>query len=680
MEGRPVRTWSSDYTAGQVAYLLENGHLLRAGQIAPEERLFSFPQAGGRVQEFSWDGELIWDFKFHTEKQIPHHDIARLPNGNVLLIVWEMKTVSETVAAGRSLDRIEGPWLVDSVIEIKPTGKTTGEVVWEWHVWDHLIVGHDTAGRNRKDVAAHPELIDINYGQTLAAEVARAEKSAAAEARRRDHLNTLQSIGYLGAPAAHGNPAILPDWTHINAISFNPELDQIMLTVRAFSEIWIIDHSTTTAEAKGHGGGRGGMGGDLLYRWGNPQAYRAGKKADRQLFAPHGAHWIPPGCPGAGHALIFNNGLGRPEGDFSSVDEIVLPVDAAGRYTRAPSSAFGPDRPVWSYAAPDKASFFARLLSSAQRLPNGNTLICHGETGAIFEVAPSKKIVWQHLPTKLLEPQPSGPAAAAARTAGEGKTDQLLSTRLRETLKFSAQQIKDVDELQNEIEVGLEKALSDDQRRILHQPGGARAGGFAAPGQIMSLSRQTLLRLTDVQKKMLADLQKRVDERLAQILDADQKSRFESLKRELRAAAWRPMAPAARQEPVPAARPRPPSSLPARTRFFEPYAMDRTSPVWPSRTGGRVANAPLARRWQRRATAGVTLPSIGRLRSQPLRAVMAFRENTEKRHADLDRSNSSVNCLPGSDFPCCIFSVCSVLSVVECLFWKLRPVPAEMAS
>ena len=288
MEGRPVRTWSSDYTAGQVAYLLDNGHLLRAAQITPDERLFSFPQAGGRVQEFTWNGELVWDFKFHTEKQIPHHDIARLPNGNVLLIVWEMKTVSETVAAGRSLDRIEGPWLVDSLIEIKPTGKTTGEVVWEWHVWDHLIVGHDTAGRNRKDVAAHPELIDINFGQTLAAEVARAEKSAAAEARRRDHLNTLQSIGYLGAPAAHGNPAILPDWTHINAISFNPELDQIMLTVRAFSEIWIIDHSTTTAEAKGHTGGRAGMGGDLLYRWGNPQAYRAGKKADRQLFAPHG--------------------------------------------------------------------------------------------------------------------------------------------------------------------------------------------------------------------------------------------------------------------------------------------------------------------------------------------------------------------------------------------------------
>src|SRR5208282_620391 len=108
--------------AGDVAYLLENGHLLRAGQLSAEERLFSGPEAGGRVQEFTWEGELVWDFKFHNEKQIPHHDLAKLPNGNMLLIVWEIKTAAETIAAGRSRESVEGPWLVDSVIEIKPTG------------------------------------------------------------------------------------------------------------------------------------------------------------------------------------------------------------------------------------------------------------------------------------------------------------------------------------------------------------------------------------------------------------------------------------------------------------------------------------------------------------------------------------------------------------------------------
>ncbi len=113
MQGKVVHTWESKYIAGQVAYLLENGHLLRAAQLPAEERLFGGPQAGGRLQEFTWEGELIWDFKFHNEKQIPHHDIAKLPNGNVLLLVWEKKTADETIAAGRSPEYIDGPWLVE---------------------------------------------------------------------------------------------------------------------------------------------------------------------------------------------------------------------------------------------------------------------------------------------------------------------------------------------------------------------------------------------------------------------------------------------------------------------------------------------------------------------------------------------------------------------------------------
>ena len=83
-----------------------------------------------------------------TTKQLPHHDVARLPNGNVLLIVWEIKTAEETIAAGRSPESVDGPWLVDSLVEIRPTGKTTGEVVWEWHLWDHLIQDQDKSKAN----------------------------------------------------------------------------------------------------------------------------------------------------------------------------------------------------------------------------------------------------------------------------------------------------------------------------------------------------------------------------------------------------------------------------------------------------------------------------------------------------------------------------------------------------
>jgi hypothetical protein len=368
--------------------------LLRAGKLTSQEQLFAGPAAGGRVQEFTWDGELVWDFKFHNEKQVPHHDVARLPNGHVLLIVWEIKTAEETIAAGRRPEVVDGPWLVDSVIEIRPTGKTVGEVVWEWHAWDHLIQDRDPSRANHGDVATHPELIDINFGQDLFSLFAGASGPPGKEAHTKKVANALRSLGYLGPPVARQDQGMIRDWTHVNAVAYNAELDQILLSVPSFHEIWIIDHSTTTAEAAGHAGGRSGRGGDLLYRWGNPQAYRAGTKADQQLFAHHDAHWIAAGRPGAGHVLVFNNGLGRPGGDSSSVDEIVLPVDSQGQYPHPGRSPLPPDQPAWRYTAPRKSDFFAFFISGADRLPNGNTLICDGVSGTIFEVTWDKQVVW----------------------------------------------------------------------------------------------------------------------------------------------------------------------------------------------------------------------------------------------------------------------------------------------
>src|SRR5262249_43204261 len=152
-----------------------------------------------------------------------------------------------------------------------------------------------------------------------------------------------------------------------------------------------------TAEAASHRGGRGGKGGDLLYRWGNPRAYRAGTKTDQKLFSQHNAQWIPKGLSGAGNILLFNNGVGRPDGSYSSVDELVVPVDAQGRYPFKPGSACGPDRPIWSYTAPKKGDFFSSFISGAQRLANGNTLICSGANGTIFEVTPGKEVVWKYV-------------------------------------------------------------------------------------------------------------------------------------------------------------------------------------------------------------------------------------------------------------------------------------------
>jgi hypothetical protein len=386
MDGKIVRTWESDRYPALSAYFLDNGHLLRTGSVDMDKRPFGGPGAGGRIQEFSWEGELVWDFTFSNAKQLPHHDVAKLPNGNVLMIVWESKTWQESTAAGRrSQPTGRGAFRLDCIIEVKPTGKTTGEIVWEWHAWDHLIQDHDRSKANYGDVAAHPELIDINFGE---------DESLAPLMAQPDGLEKLRGIGYLGASPG-GTRLPDPGWTHMNSIAFNPELNQIALSVRGFSEIWIIDHSTTTAEAAGHSGGRSGKGGDLLYRWGNPQAYRAGAGADQQLFSQHAANWIDPGLPGAGHLLVFNNGVGRPVGNFSSVDELVPPVNAQGRFDHKPGTPYGPAKPIWSYFARKPTDFYSELISSAQRLGNGNTLIC-AEAGRIFEATRGGEVVWEY--------------------------------------------------------------------------------------------------------------------------------------------------------------------------------------------------------------------------------------------------------------------------------------------
>jgi len=88
---------------------------------------------------------------------------------------------------------------------------------------------------------------------------------------------------------------------------------------------------------------------------------------------------------------VFNNGSGRPDGDYSSVDEIVPPVDAAGNY-----SGYGPTAPTWTYTAATPTDFYAVNISGAQRLPNGNTLICDGPDGYFFEVTSAGDLVWDY--------------------------------------------------------------------------------------------------------------------------------------------------------------------------------------------------------------------------------------------------------------------------------------------
>jgi hypothetical protein len=549
MQGKVVRTWDSDCTPASTAYLLESGHLLRPGTIREGKAPWTNgPASGGRVQKFSWDGKVVWDFKFTKENLHPHHDITALPNGNILMIMWDKKSAKEAIAAGRRPESVRDHLLPDCVLEIRPTGKTTGEVVWEWHLWDHLVQDHDSSKANYGKVADHPELVDLNFGKD----------ELIALMAKKDGQDKLKSIGYLGGGFGGRIDA---DWTHCNAVAYNAELDQIVLSVHSFSEIWIIDHSTTTAEAASHKGGRSGKGGDLLYRWGNPRAYRAGTKSDQRLFSQHSAHWIPKGFSGAGHLLVFNNGSRRPDGNYSSVDELVLPVDAKGNYTLITGKAYGPDKAHWSYSAPKKNNFFSMLISGAQRLPNGNTLVCSGVNGTLFEVTPDKNMVWKYInpvkggpgPGGFGFPPPGGPGGPPPggpgfpplggpgfpRPGGPGgiggppRAGELLPGFFQMILKMTDEQRKELDGFQKEVTGKLEKILTEDQRKQFKElRPGFGPGGFGAPpkpGQLFSPFLETRLKLTGDQKKQVGELQKAADAKLVKLLDADQKKQLKSM-------------------------------------------------------------------------------------------------------------------------------------------------------
>ena len=274
-----------------------------------------------------------------------------------MVLAWEVKSKEAAIQAGREPITLstEELW-PDHIVEVKPTGSSGGDIVWEWHVWDHLIQDFDDTKDNFGVIQDHPELVDLNY-----------TKSAN------------------------------PDWNHINSINYDAELDQIILSVWSFDEIWIIDHSTTTEESKGHIGGTNGKGGDLLYRWGNPMTYGKGALIDKKFFQQHNVHKIVPGLPNAGKIMLFNNGPNRTDEAYSAI-EILNPIrDGDGNYLMNTDGTFAPANVEYSYSASVKADFFSGRFSSAQQLPNGNILVCKGPQGEFFELDTSNEIVWNYI-------------------------------------------------------------------------------------------------------------------------------------------------------------------------------------------------------------------------------------------------------------------------------------------
>ena len=401
LEGRAVHRWLVNSGFGATNRLLPDGALLRAS--ASSRSWTSFQGLAGRVEIIEWDGTIRWQYDFVNDEYMLHHDVVPLPNGNILAIVWDMRDMDEMLAVGYNPENLaddQNVILSERIVEFKPILPDSAEVVWQWDSWDHLAQDHapllDTYVENISD---HPERIDVNT-----------------------------SIG--------------GDWLHFNALDYNEELDIIAISASFLDEIWIIDHSTSTEEARGQTGGTFGLGGRLLYRWGNPQNYGLGTNSDQTLHFLHSVLWIPDGLPGAGNLMVFENGVGQPEGDFSTVHELKLPYmeeiyGNAVWFAQGIDGTYEDPESIWSFSAPNE--FFSDFVSGQQRLPNGNTLIAEGMTGRIFELeGGSDALVWEYVnPIVQTGPLSQGDVIPAFGPPGSRRLQNAVYRALRYGADFA---------------------------------------------------------------------------------------------------------------------------------------------------------------------------------------------------------------------------------------------------
>lgn len=335
-QGEKVYEWTFDDNLGNDIELLPNGKLL--GGFKSSAPSIEFGGYGGKIKIINIDGTIDWEWEYNSPNYILHHDVEMLPNGNILAMAW----VKLDELAGEAIGSTSGDNIFpERLLEINPN---TNEIVWQWDSWDHVIQDTEPTFANFGVVKDHPELIHINF-----------------------------------------NPVTNGDIMHANGIDYDEDRDVIFLSVNFYSEIWVIDHSTTTAEAAAHSGGNYGKGGDLLYRFGNPMAYE-NPMGEKLFDNNHFPNLLEDGEPGEGNILVYVNGTSV---ERSKVLELDIPEDF--------SSAMAPETNnepavVWSFEDDD---LYIRRISGAVRLDNGNTLICEGDYG-FWEVTPSGEIVWKY--------------------------------------------------------------------------------------------------------------------------------------------------------------------------------------------------------------------------------------------------------------------------------------------
>jgi hypothetical protein len=409
MEGNVVHSWP--YPEGwsipgreaveKHARLLRDGTLFR-GAV---NRTASAGN-GARYHQYSWDGELLWEYAEDRPGYNPHHDFLviwnpKLEQRTLLYLATKQRTHDEIVALGadpsKSQNYQSNP---DGVVEVD----MDGNVIWEWNISDHVVQDIDPSLPNYGVISEHPGKMDINFSDS----------------------------------GVSGN------WIHANSVDYNETLDHIVINNSTYSESYVIDHGATFVPGDPEASIKlaASDAGDFLFRWGNPCVYDSGRcpsvssdgrttsHGHQQVFFSHDIQWIAEQetgsgapLPGEGHLLIFDNGARRLDTTFSSVVEF-NPYDGPmknGVYVPEVRAGYGPgpaapagrqaggmgmgmgagelvsNQVVWRYRSTLPNSFYSQYISSAQRLPNGNTLINSGARGHFFEVTRDGEVVWEYV-------------------------------------------------------------------------------------------------------------------------------------------------------------------------------------------------------------------------------------------------------------------------------------------
>ena len=349
MHGNVVRHWKNIGAVDHPAKLLPNGHVM--GSTGGKGRIVG-DKLSADLAIADWDDNIVWSFP----KAGMHHDFQR--EGNP--VGYYIPGMEPNLEGGKTLilsnkivkdKKISNKPLLDDIIYIVEDGK----IIWEWVASDHIDeMGFSIEARNT--MYRYP-----NYVMS-------------------------RTPGKVGG-----------DWIHVNTASwlgpnkwydqgderFHP--DNIIYDGRQTNTTGIIDHKT----------------GQIVWHLGPDYESDDKARAIGCTVGLHHAHLIPKGLPGEGNILIFDNG---GFGGFGAPNPTApYGINNARReYSRVIEIDPIKMEIVWEYNANtsgnrDLFKFFSDYISSAQRMPNGNTMIDEGADGRLFEVTPTGEIVWEYI-------------------------------------------------------------------------------------------------------------------------------------------------------------------------------------------------------------------------------------------------------------------------------------------